>query len=412
MSLYKRRHFLQFAGSSIAMWGLGQLSLESQGLFDTKAVAQSTPRKLALLVGINNYSNGIPQLQGCVNDVLLQKQLLTYRFGFFPQDILTLTDEQATRKGILQAFEEHLIKQAKPGDIVVFHFSGFGSQVIDADKDNSDGLVSSLLPADSKALSEQSSPNIIQDITGHTLWLLMAALKTENVTFVFDTNSSGGLFNNALKSSSQDKFKSSPEEISYQRIWLRRLNLSQKEFLQRRRKGIPKGVVLAASKRDQLVIDANFGDFKTGAFSYEFTQYLWKDGSQPLGQVFTSVAQNAKALGIKFGIVQEAVLFVKPGSDNENLPAYFTKLQAPGGEGIVTSVQGNNATIWLGGASAEQLETFKSGAVLEIIDNEGKKLGQLQLESRQGLVGKAKLIQIESSTSLKPGLLLKTQPTK
>lgn len=214
MSLYKRRHFLQFAGSSIATLVLGQLSVKSQGLFDTKTVAQTTPRKLALLVGINQYSNGIPQLQGCVNDVLMQKQLLTYRFGFSEQDILTLTDKQATRKGILQAFEEHLIKQAKPGDIVVFHFSGYGSQVIDTDKDNSDGLVSSLLPADTSAPSEKSS-NVTQDITGHTLWLLMAALNTENVTFVFDTNSSGGLFNNALKGITQKKYQPSPEEKSY-----------------------------------------------------------------------------------------------------------------------------------------------------------------------------------------------------
>lgn len=168
--------------------------------------------------------------------------------------------------------------------------------------------------------------------------------------------------------------------------------------------------MLAASQRDQLIVDATFNGFSAGALSYELTQYLWQDGSQPNSQVFTNVAQKAKALGIEQGIPQDAVMFVKPGSENDNLPTYFTKLQAPGGDGVITSVQGNNITIWLGGASAEHLDTFSKrsgGAILEIIDSEGKKLGQLQLESRQGLIGEAKLIQ--SQSSIKSGLLLKVK---
>lgn len=406
MSLFKRRHFLQFAGSTMTMLGLGQISVESQG-FGAKVLAQSTPRKLALLVGINNYSNGMNRLRGCVNDVLMQKELLTHRFGFSPQDVLILTDEQATRKGILQAFEEHLINQAKPRDIVVFHFSGYSSQVLDEDEDNSDSIVSSLLPVDSKVPSDKS-PDTMQDITGHTLWLLMAALNTENVTLVLDTNYSGGLFNSALKSNQpQHKFYTSPEEKVYQQRWLKHLNLSQNEFLQRRRQGIPRGVVLAGTKRDQYGIETSFSDFQAGAFTYELTQHLWQNGNQPFSQAFTRIAQNVKALGVKQASFQEPVLFVKPDSDNNNLPVYFIKLQAPGAVGIITSVQGNNIIIWLGGASAERLETYKDGAVLEIIDNEAKKLGKLQIERRQGMMGGAKLIQIERSTSLKPGLLLR-----
>ena len=120
----KRRNFIQFASSALATVGISQLDIMQQGNQYSKALAQNTGRKLALLVGINDYPANIGALNGCVNDVFLQKQLLTYRFGFNPKDILTLTDTQATRQGILTAFEEHLIKQAKPGDIVVFHFSG------------------------------------------------------------------------------------------------------------------------------------------------------------------------------------------------------------------------------------------------------------------------------------------------
>lgn len=134
MTRISRRHFLQFAGSTLATLGLSQWDIINQGNRYAKVLAQDTPRKLALLVGINQYPNSkrFENLEGCVTDVNLQQELLIYRFGFNPDDILTLTsdqtpDKQPTRKNILAAFEEHLIKQAKPGDIVVFHFSGRGT---------------------------------------------------------------------------------------------------------------------------------------------------------------------------------------------------------------------------------------------------------------------------------------------
>gem|GEM_PF-3835566 len=95
---------------SLATLGLSQVDLIRQGDSYGKLLAQDTPRKLALLVGINQYSYPIATLNGCINDVRLQQELLIHRFGFNSQDILTLTDEAATQKGILTAFEEHLIK--------------------------------------------------------------------------------------------------------------------------------------------------------------------------------------------------------------------------------------------------------------------------------------------------------------
>src|SRR5919199_1558676 len=126
MSRIKRRQFLQFASSTLATIGLSQLDFLQQGNRYGKVLAQSTPRKLALLVGINDYpeSKRFQKLEGCLTDVELQRQLLIHRFGFNDTDIKTLRDKEATREGILTTFEDHLIKQAKPGDVVVFHFSG------------------------------------------------------------------------------------------------------------------------------------------------------------------------------------------------------------------------------------------------------------------------------------------------
>ena len=127
----KRRHFLQFSSSLLASLGISQLDLIYGANRYGKVLAQSTSRQLALLVGINNYTSGIRPLQGCLTDVEMQRELLIHRFGFNPKDILEVNDTKATRSEIITAFEEHLIKQANPDDIVVFHFSGHGSRIID-----------------------------------------------------------------------------------------------------------------------------------------------------------------------------------------------------------------------------------------------------------------------------------------
>ncbi|WP_051055765.1 caspase family protein [Allocoleopsis franciscana] len=85
MNRISRRQFFQFAGSTLASLGLSQLNIQRQGDRYGKVLAQSTPRKLALLVGINQYS--FSPLDGCLNDVELQRNLLIYRFGFNPKDI-------------------------------------------------------------------------------------------------------------------------------------------------------------------------------------------------------------------------------------------------------------------------------------------------------------------------------------
>jgi len=135
-----RRHFLQGAGSTLASIGLSQLDQFRQGVPGSasrysRVLAQGSPgRKLALLVGINQYPEGISDLNGCLTDVELQRELLVHRYGFNSKDILIVSDAETLkldRATILDAFQTHLIDQAKSGDVVVFHFSGHGSLVRD-----------------------------------------------------------------------------------------------------------------------------------------------------------------------------------------------------------------------------------------------------------------------------------------
>lgn len=408
MAGIKRRHFLQGVGSTLAALGLSQMDIVRQGNRYGRALAETTARKLALLVGVNAYPEEslIPPLNGCLTDVELQYQLLVHRFGFNPADIVKLTDQQATRQGILTTFEEHLIKQAKPGDVVVFHFSGHGSQVLDPDRDFPDGLNSTLVPIDSALPPDfpfEGGP--VADITGHTLFLLMSAIQSDNLTVVLDSCHSGGGTRGNVQVRSRSggsELVMGPDEVPYQESWLTKLNMSPQEFIKRRRQGIAKGVAITAAKRDQYAADVPFEDFYAGAFTYLMTQYLWQQtGNEPFTSVVPNVARATTQLSFSG---QEPGLDLPPNTGNGSKPVYFTQKQTPPAEAVITKVMGNDAEVWLGGIDPRSLAAFQRDAVLSAIDDGGQEQGLLQLVDRQGLVGRGKLLQ-----PIKTGFLLQEQ---
>ncbi len=90
-------------------------------------------KKHALLVGINNYST-INNLHGCVNDVTNVRSILKTFFEFTNNDIRVLTNERATKKNILERLEK-MVTGSVAGDLLIFHFSGHGSQIRDREND-------------------------------------------------------------------------------------------------------------------------------------------------------------------------------------------------------------------------------------------------------------------------------------
>ena len=152
--------------------------------------------KWALLIGINRYPMFAPrgQLRGSVNDVQLMRQVLVESFDFPEEHITLLADEQATREGILAAMKE-LIEQVRKDDVVVFHYSGHGSQMIDLERDEPDGLVNTIVPYDSGR-----APHANRDIIGEEiyLWLRELTTKTSFVTLIFDCSHSGTIVRDAF----------------------------------------------------------------------------------------------------------------------------------------------------------------------------------------------------------------------
>jgi hypothetical protein len=389
MSFTSRRRFIEFAGSTLATLGLNSVHLLPK--FDRygKVLAQSTPRKLALLVGINQYKND--PLNGCVNDVIMQEMLLIHRFGFNPKDIVILTDKQATRQGILEAFEEHLVKQAKPGDVAVFHYSGHGSRVLDPNPIigkspivDGTGLNGTFVPVDSSLPA--GYPNVggvVNDIMGHTLFLLMSAIQTENFTAVLDSCFSG-LKTRDFKVRSRDggeKIEISPQEKAYQESWLSRLDMSPEEFVQGYQKGVARGVVLASAQPNELAKDMKILDFHVGIFSYLLTQYLWQNTGTPKSAIAYINEQIPQRLR------QNPLYEVKIDSGYENDPMYFVQNQSPVANAVVMKTEGNQAQIWLGGLTVKQKAELKSGTILNPVNSQPNSSGKAIFQSRTGLVG-------------------------
>ncbi|MGB3401340.1 MAG: caspase family protein [Microcoleaceae cyanobacterium] len=403
MSLISRRRFIEFTGATLATLGLDSLKLRSQFDRHGKVLAQDTPRKLALLVGINQYQND--PLDGCVNDILMQEMLLVHRFGFNPKDIVTLTDQQATRQGILDAFENHLINQAKPGDVAVFHYSGHGSRVLDPDPIplkspivDSVGLNGTLVPVDSSyPLDYLKTGGVVNDIMGHTLFLLMSAIQTENFTAILDSCFSG-LATRDYKVRSREggeKVKILPQEKIEQEKWLSRLDMSKEAFIEAYQTGVAKGVVLASAKPNQLARDVRLLDFHVGIFSYLLTQYLWQNAGTP-EQV---IAYANESIPERFK--QNPMYEVKINTNYENKPMYFIQNPSSVANAVVMETERNQAKIWLGGLTVQQKAELKSGTIFNVINYRSNSLGKVIFQSREGLTG---TVQIEGN--LEPGTLL------
>lgn len=102
--------------------------------------------KRALTVGIN-YPGQSSQLRGCVNDSNTIVNMLRNRFGF--TNIVQVLDNDATTQRIKRELH-NLVNGSRPGDVLFFHYSGHGTQIIDDDDADyePDGLDEVICPVD------------------------------------------------------------------------------------------------------------------------------------------------------------------------------------------------------------------------------------------------------------------------
>jgi hypothetical protein len=112
-------------------------------------MTEPSERIRALLVGIDQYARAdVPPLRGCVNDVVLVRRVLKRYFNVPNEDLRVVVNDRATKANIMHRLHA-LIDASRAGDVVVFYFSGHGSQIRDRDGDElSDALDEVICPYD------------------------------------------------------------------------------------------------------------------------------------------------------------------------------------------------------------------------------------------------------------------------
>ncbi len=422
-----RRQFLQAGLTSLIGWQF--LTRDRVAFAAEQYVRQttaSTQRKRALLIGINQYdakeetqnllsttTNGWLPLHGCVNDVELQKELLIHRFGFAPQDIVTLTDLDATRSNIADAIATHLVAQTLPDDLVIVHFSGHGSRL---------GNYNTLVPVDSglpqnlenlRDITEQEWQGWLQAIaTDRILNIIDAGFYYPNVSAIgnFRLRSRVGLKNWQLPTVTEP----SEQPIDQKLI----------------------GTTLRAASGDMLCADAQWSGFSSGAFTYALVQQLWQIvPATKINVVMSDLAAtlDRRALHNDNLTIEKQVTNmweVEAAKQKAIATSTFAEmLPIPnfGSDGVIinSSSDRHTADVYLAGLPIAVLSNYAAGAILNVvgatstpIDNQAETDSVLksipsnpqatvQLKSRNGFNGKVEVLNDYSiNPKLETGQLL------
>lgn len=271
-------------------------------------------RKKALLIGIN-YFGTKSELRGCINDVKNMSNFIVNRYGYKWEDIVILTDDQRemarvpTRENIIRAMQ-WLVKDARPNDSLVFHYSGHGGTTPDLNGDEELGLDDVIYPVDFERSGE------IVDDDMHAI-MVMPLPQGCKLTALYDSCHSGTALDlpyvystkgivkepNLLKDAGQGALTAF---MSYERgdvmdaissitglaKKMTRSSGSNQEQV-RQMKFSPADVVsISGCKDDQTSADALEGGQATGAMSWSFIKTLTENPQQ----LYLSLLNNMRVL--------------------------------------------------------------------------------------------------------------------
>eukprot|EP00252_Welwitschia_mirabilis_P005321 TRINITY_DN15823_c0_g1_i1.p1 TRINITY_DN15823_c0_g1~~TRINITY_DN15823_c0_g1_i1.p1 ORF type:complete len:419 (-),score=74.70 TRINITY_DN15823_c0_g1_i1:373-1629(-) len=172
--------------------------------------------KRAVLVGIN-YPGTKAELKGCVNDVNRIYSSLINRYGFSEDNIEVLIDtdesyKQPTGKNIRKALER-LVCDAKPGDVLFFHYSGHGTRLPAETGDQDDtGYDECIVPCDMNLITDDDFRDLIDKVPRDCLF-----------TIVSDSCHSGGLIEKAKEQigNSTKQGMDEPQQITHGKFGFR-----------------------------------------------------------------------------------------------------------------------------------------------------------------------------------------------
>lgn len=344
-----------------------------------------------------------------MTDVELQRELLIHRFGFQPADILALTDQQATRETIVQSLINHLLEQAKPDDVVVFHFSGHGSSIQTASAGQP--AQPSLVTIDDAI--QAGNELIVSDVLEATLLWLLRSLPTANVTTVLDASTfyPGRSLQGSLRIRSRPTLLTAKPRATVAELREQILSQIQSDALRQKlaklETSAAPGVLLKATGPNHLATEARWNGFSAGLFTYALTQQLWQATSEtPLQVSFDRATARITQLATS---EQQPQLHRSANRGASPLPYHLLATPATGADGVVLSAEeGGSARVWLGGLPLAVLEHGAS-SLLNVVNAE-QTTGYLQVSALEGLSAKAKVWQKEGAGStIAPGQFVREQ---
>jgi hypothetical protein len=228
--------------------------------------------KRALCVGINDYPGTGSDLEGCVNDAKDWRRVLEQR-GY---EVATLLDGKATRAGMKQALEA-LIGAARPGDSLVFTFSGHGSWIPDRAGDEADARDEMLCPHDIA-----SGQYLLDDDLAEIFGRKPAGA---NLYFISDSCHSGTVakFNPSVLPKAMQKRLPRPRFLPPAAFLKGQALRAAQHVAGAARTAKQKyPALLAAGCRDtEYSYDATFGGRPNGAFTYFALRALAKNPASP-----------------------------------------------------------------------------------------------------------------------------------
>lgn len=207
--------------------------------------------KKALLIGINSYKGAV--LNGCVNDVMMMQKLL----NGLDYQVKALVEKNATKSNIMEEFEL-MLADSKPGDSLVFHYSGHGSQVPDKSGDESDSLDECILPInftwDNVILDDDINDLLERHNTGAHVEVLLDACHSGSGTrsVLIEPNKAHTRYNRYIQP---------PKEL-FDHITNRNVKVAPIK--------LDNVVLFSGCKDDQTSSDAYIDSQYNGAFTYAF----------------------------------------------------------------------------------------------------------------------------------------------
>lgn len=129
--------------------------------------------RFAVVVGINDYAGTTRDLQGAVEDAKLMRRALVNRLGFPNQNVILLTNGQASRGYILGSLD-WLVEHSRAGGTVAFFYAGHTHRAYgDPDHDGED-VDEAMTTADEQVIYDGEIASTLASVRGQ-VWLLIAA---------------------------------------------------------------------------------------------------------------------------------------------------------------------------------------------------------------------------------------------